>query len=178
VYTWCTTAQNTPPPPDLGFRRAIQHNAETLVKKAELIACRTQTDTVSTNIYGLNALTQTLLLTERIDSPSTYSKYHRPHHPCQSGTAASSNGDYLPALDVIMLLQRLSLYFCDFPLNSCTHMAHFIMYRSNTYPPSFRLRFDLQFLGTPGVDQEREPHARDREQRRERERREHIRRKA
>ncbi|ELU45462.1 Histone acetyltransferase SAGA, TRRAP/TRA1 component, PI-3 kinase superfamily TRA1 [Rhizoctonia solani AG-1 IA] len=45
VFTWCTTAQNTPPMPDLGFRRAVQHNAESLVKKAELMACRTQADT-------------------------------------------------------------------------------------------------------------------------------------
>ncbi|KAG8711225.1 hypothetical protein FRC08_016173 [Ceratobasidium sp. 394] len=44
VFAWHTTAQNIILPHDLTFRRSVQHNAETLVKKAELIACRTPSD--------------------------------------------------------------------------------------------------------------------------------------
>ncbi|KEP49326.1 histone acetyltransferase SAGA, TRRAP/TRA1 component, pi-3 kinase superfamily TRA1 protein [Rhizoctonia solani 123E] len=93
VYTWCTTAQNTPPMPDLNFRRAIQHNAETLVKKAELMACRTQADTSgSAPQVPIQNITDLII---RASQEQQLAQMEITYLPCVNAMSWSSDGELL-----------------------------------------------------------------------------------
>lgn len=91
------------------------------------MACRTQTDTVSRYFHDL-ALDPLHLHAERLNTPSAYSKYHRPDYPRKPGTTTRTDGNHLLALDVI---SSFDLY-CNFnPLVVAIYIQLLFLLRSH-----------------------------------------------
>jgi hypothetical protein len=115
VFAWYTTAQSGMLPHDLSFRRSVQHNAETLVKKADLIACRTPTDTVSAVTLDFKLPQTQWGFSEWLFSSGSDPEHHRLDYSCRPGTTACSDGDHLLTLDVIQ--KCFFVFKCTFTLD-------------------------------------------------------------